>query len=225
MSREASVSIAATIVRRRSMTRVAYLDSDLPEDLASILWHRPETLVERGETLQRTGLRWTVRLNWSSREYVLKHYRPSWWHAVRQLVRPSRAWSTWHATHKLADAGVVTPRPVACIENRWGALRRDSFLMYPFVDGRTLRSYFSREAKESRSLADNLWGQLGELWQQLARLQASLADTNTGNFIVCPAGRVWVIDLDKARFHRLAHTADRHQQRGWKQLLRSAAKC
>jgi hypothetical protein len=170
-------------------------------------------------------LRWTVRVSWASQHYVLKQYHPTWWHAARQLVRPSRAWSTWSATHRLADGGIVTPRPVACVENRWGQLRRDSFLMYPFVDGRTLRSYFSNEAQQSRSLADNLWRQLRELWQQLAQLQASLEDTNTGNFIVCSAGRVWVIDLDKARFHRLAQTAGRHQQRGWNQLLRSAAKC
>ncbi|MEX2309590.1 MAG: lipopolysaccharide kinase InaA family protein [Pirellulales bacterium] len=225
MNGETRQAIPSTVIRRRSLTRVAYFDGALPDDLAKLLWHRPETLADLGETLQRTGLRLTVRLTWASKQYVLKHYRPSWWHAVRQLVQPSRAWSTWTATHKLADAGIVTPRPVACIENRWGGLRRDSFLMYPYVDGRTLRSYFSGEAKESRPLADNLWRQLGELWQQLAQLRASLADTNTGNFIVCPAGRVWVIDLDKARFHRLAYTADRHQKRGWKQLLRSAAKC
>jgi thiamine kinase-like enzyme len=56
-------------------------------------------------------------------------------------------------------------------------------------------------------------------------LRASLADTNVGNFIVCPGGRLWVIDLDKACFHRLAFTAARQQQRAWEQLLRSAAKC
>jgi hypothetical protein len=97
--------------------------------------------------------------------------------------------------------------------------------MYPYVEGRTLRSYLAAEAKQSRSLAENLWRQLGDLWQRLERLQASLADTNTGNFIVCPNGRLWVIDLDKACFHRLAYMAARHQQRGWNQLLRSAAKC
>jgi hypothetical protein len=205
--------------------RVAYFDEALPNDLAILLWQRPETLVDSGETLQRTGLRWTVRVAWGAQQYVVKHYQPTWWHAARQLVRPSRAWSTWAATHKLADAGVVTPRPVACVENRWGSLRRDSFLVYPYVDGRTLRSYFSCEAKESRALANNLWRQLSDLWLQLSQLRASLADTNTGNFIVCPAGRIWVIDLDKACFHRSARIANRHQQRGWKQLLRSAAKC
>jgi RIO-like serine/threonine protein kinase len=217
-------SAISPLARRRSFTRVAHFAAPLPDDLMDRLWTDPVSLLENAETLQRTGMRWTVRLTWASQRYVLKHYRPNWMHKAKQFVLPSRAWATWTATHKLADAGIATPRPVACIENRWGKLRRDSFLMYPYVEGRTLRSYFSREARESRSLADNLWQQLDDLWRRLEQLGASLADANTYNFIVCPAGRLWVIDLDKACFHRLAFTAARHQQRGWQKLLRSAEK-
>jgi hypothetical protein len=36
---------------------------------------------------------------------------------------------------------------------------------------------------------------------------------------------LWVIDLDKARFHRTAYMAAKQQQRGWEQFMRSAAKC
>ncbi|MCI0333762.1 MAG: lipopolysaccharide kinase InaA family protein [Planctomycetes bacterium] len=215
----------SAVSSRRSLTRVAYFEADLPNDLADQMWRDPVSLVNAGETLQRTGLRHTVRVTWGSREYVIKHYQPSWWHAVKQLTSRSRASATCTATQKLADAGISTPRPTACIENRWGMLRRDSFLIYPYVEGRTLRSYFSREAKESRTTAECLWRQLRELWQQLEQQKASLADTNTGNFIVSPAGVLWVIDLDKARFHRMPTAAARYQERGWRQLLRSAAKC
>jgi hypothetical protein len=215
----------SAVATRRSFGRVAHFATDLPAELAEQLWRDPASLMKDGDTLQRTGLRNTVRLTWKSQQYVMKHYQPSWWHAVRQLPTTSRAWATCSATMKLADAGIATPRPAACIENRWGVLRRDSFLMYPYLEGRTLRSYFKQEAKESRAVAENLWQQLHELFRRLEQLQASLSDTNTGNFIICPAGRLWVIDLDKARFHRLPKIAAIYQQRGWKQLLRSAAKC
>jgi hypothetical protein len=210
---------------RRSLTRVARFAADLPGELVEQLWADPVSLMKIGETLQRTGLRNTVRFTWASRTYVMKHYQPSWWHAVKQLATTSRAWATCSATLRLADAGIATPRPAACIENRWGMLRRDSFLIYPYLEGRTLRSYFKHDAKESRTVAENLWKQLHELWSRLEQLKASLADTNTGNFIVSPSGRIWVIDLDKARFHSLPTVAAIHQARGWKQLLRSAAKC
>ena len=211
---------------RRSLTRVAHCDDSLPEDLAAMLWHEPATLLGRGEQLRANGARRTVRLAWHSTLFVLKHYvEPTRRHAIKQTVQSSRAWSTWKFTHRLADAGIATPRPVACVENRWGPLRRDSFLMYPYIEGRTLRSYFAAEAKQSPVLHQHLWLQLNELWQRLVELRVSLGDTNLGNFIICPAGHLWLIDLDKSRFHHSPGAAAPHQERAWKQLLRSAAKC
>ena len=212
-------------VGRRSFTRVATYDAQLPEDLVEVLWDRPASLVKMGEPLRIKGVRRTVRLNWRERCYVVKHYvEPSRRHALKRAGQRSRARLTWNMMHKLADAGVATPRPVACVENRYGPLRRDSILIYPYQEGRTLRSCLERDARDGQLLAERLWRQLRDLWQRLAKLRASLADTNLGNFIVCPAGRLWVIDLDKARFHRLAFTAAQHQRQGWKQLLRSAEK-
>jgi hypothetical protein len=213
------------VVGRRSFGRVAIHSAQLADDLAQILWEQPHSLVEMGEPLRIKGVRRTVRLSWGTQHYVLKHYvESSRRHALKRAVQPSRARLTWTVMHKLADAGIATPRPVACIENRFGPLRRDSFLMYPYQEGRTLRSCFAGAARQSHPPAERLWRQLRDLWQRLAQLRASLADTNLGNFIVCPAGRLWVIDLDKARFHRLAYTAAQHQRRGWKQLLRSAGR-
>jgi hypothetical protein len=226
MSVEVESGTAPIAIRRRSFVRVAHTCRSLPDDLAAMLWRDPGSLIETGQELRTSGARRTVKLEWQSQLYVLKHYvEPTWRHALKQTSQHSRAWSTWVFTHRLADSGVATPRPVACIENRWGVLRRDSFLMYPYVEGRTLRSYFAAEAKHSMSLHDRLWHQLRELWQRLVELHVSLGDTNLGNFIVCPTGQLWLIDLDKSRFHRAAGTAAPHQERAWKQLLRSAAKC
>ena len=205
---------------------MAYFDASLPEDLIDSLWEDPAAVLSRGEKLQFKGVRHTVRLSWQSQPLVLKHYvEPSRRHALKQLVLSSRAWKTWAFSQRLADFGVATPRPVACIENRWGALRRDSYLMYPYVEGKTLHHYFAGEAKQSPALHERLWQQLNEVWQQLIELRASLEDTNVGNFIICPAGRLWLIDLDKSRFHTNPNTAAAHQERAWKKLLRSAAKC
>jgi tRNA A-37 threonylcarbamoyl transferase component Bud32 len=213
------------VVCRQSTRRLALYGSHLPDDLVETLWNEPASLVSASEPLQRRGVRATVKVTWAGQHYVLKHYvEPSWRHALKRTVLPSRANLTWNVAHKLAAAGVATPRPVAYVENRWGRLRRDSFLMYPYVEGRTLSDCFGCGLPESQPMKDSLWRQLGELWQKLVELQASLADTNTGNFIVCPAGRLWVIDLDKARFHRLAWFATRRQRDGWQRLLRSSGK-
>jgi hypothetical protein len=96
--------------------------------------------------------------------------------------------------------------------------------MYPFVPGQQLKTFFSRRQNTPPELRQSLWKELEELWLQLADLRASLGDANLGNFIVGPTGRLWVIDLDKARFHHFAPLAARHQRQRWKQVLRSATK-
>jgi hypothetical protein len=213
------------IAIERSFKRLTICDAAVPADLAEMICRWPEVMIERGERLQ-WKVRRTVLLTWRKEKFVFKQYRePSRRHAFKQLFQHSRAWQTWSFAHRLANAGIATPRPVACIENRWGRLRRDSFLMYPYVEGRTLRSYFDEEAVESPVVREGLWKQIHNLWQQLATLRVSLGDTNVSNFIVGPTGQLWLIDLDKSRFHLARISAAPHQQRAWLQLLRSAAKC
>jgi Lipopolysaccharide kinase (Kdo/WaaP) family len=223
---QSASTISHSTIERRTFCRVAYLNPSLPEDLAAALWNDPSILLGQGEQLRVRGTRRTSRIAWKAQHYVVKHYvEPTFRHTLKQTIQPARARLTWDFAHRLADFGVATPRPVACIENRLGPFRRDSYLMYPYVEGRTLRSYFAVEAKQSPTLHDRLWEQVKELWQRIVELRVSLSDSNLNNFIVAPTGQLWLIDLDKSRFHRYARFAARRQARAWQQLLRSASKC
>ena len=211
-----------TIVRQ-SFRRVSHYDRSLPADLASLVCDNPASLVRLGEPLQTGAARRTVRLEWNSQPFVLKHYAEhTRRHTIKQLVLPSRAKRTWDFAHRLVAAGIATPRPVACVENRLGPLRRDSFLMYPFIDGRTLQNCIAEDAKRSPAIREQLWQQIHDVWQRLVDLRISLGDTNLANFIVCPTGELWLIDLDKSRVHRRRSAAAPHQQRAWEKLVRGA---
>jgi hypothetical protein len=215
---------SSRIVTCQSFRRVAHFDWSLHRDLVSTLWTDPESLLGRGDPLQTSGARQTVRLEWNAQPFVLKHYQaPTRRHSLMHLVLPSRAWKTWAFAHRLVAAGIATPRPVACIENRWGPFRRDSYLMYPYVEGRTLRTCIAEDAKQSPPVRERLWQQISELWQRLVELRVSLQDTNLANFIVSPSGQIWLIDLDKSRFHHAPEAAAPHQERGWKELVQRAA--
>jgi hypothetical protein len=191
-----------------------------------MLWHRPEALVAMGTPLRAIGVRRTVDIHWGGHRFVMKHFvEPSWRHGLKRLVISSRAQSAWKASFRLANAGIATPRAVACVENRWGPLRRDSYLVYPYIEGTTLKSYFSDPDAKDPSRVSSCWAQLCDLWKQLVSMRVTLGDANLRNFIVAPSGKLWVIDLDKIRFHR-SHVFARRQQRiRWNQVLRSAAKC
>lgn len=213
---------AESIPARRSWWRVAYLNAMLPEDLREVLWR---SAIAAGEPLRHGGARSTVRLRWSNRSYVVKHYvEPTLRHSIKQNIARSRARTTWLTAHRLADAGIATPRPVACIENRFGPFRSDSYLIYPYVEGQTLRSYLGCEESAARPLVAELHDQLVEFWFRLKQLRISLGDSNLRNFIIGNGGQLWVIDVDKARFHRMDYVAARRYERGLHQLKRSAGK-
>ena len=211
-------------LRREALSRCAVLDPELPQDLMEQLWRDPASLIHQGEMLRRTSLRRTVLLTWGSKKYVLKQYKPTWWHFLRQLPLRSWAAATFRVTHQLIHAGIATPKPVACVENRWGTLRRDSFLMYEYVEGVMLRTYLAEEAHQRQTVSEQLTQQISDFWRRLDELRIGLADAHTGNFIVCPAGRLWIIDLDKTRFHRWPTLAARQQKRAWQIFVRSAGK-
>jgi hypothetical protein len=204
---------------------VLTVDRHLPDDIATLLWQAPDSLVAMGEPLRQVGARSTVKLFWDNEAYVLKHYvEPTLRHSLKQNVSRSRACTTWLTAHKLADAGFSTPRPVAFVENRLGPFRGDSYLLYPYVAGETLRSYLKNDEVQQSSLLSEIREQLVAFWSRLKQMRVSLADTNLKNFIVGDAQRLWVIDVDKVRFHRLTYAAARQHQRGWQQLTRSAQK-
>ena len=214
---------ASGIVMRRSWRRVAYFDSTLSADLAETLWQAPHSLLAGAVTLRKVGARSTVRVDRHEQSFVLKHYEePTFRHAVKQNVSRSRARITWLVAHKMANSGIATPRPVACVENRLGPFRGDSYLMYPYVPGMTLRACLQCEADSPK--IGVVREQLLELWDRLKQIRVSLADTNLQNFIVGDSGRLWVIDVDKARFHRMAYVAQFYHERGWNQFSRHAHK-
>jgi hypothetical protein len=209
-----------TIAVRETKSRVAHFDASLPDELIEALWDEPEKLADFGSVLQLKRVRRTVRLIWASRVYVLKHYmEPTWQHAVKHSFQASRARRTWAATHRLADAGIATPRAVACIERRWGQLWTDSFMMYPYVEGQTLTEYFKHRLNSAST--DCVWQQLQEIWQRLARIRVSLSDSNIRNFILDANDKIWAIDLDRTYNHRSRFITAYYNARTWRRLVQS----
>jgi hypothetical protein len=52
-------------------------------------------------------------------------------------------------------------------------------------------------------------------------MNCGLGDANVGNYVICPSGRMWVIDLDKARIYRTQRAGQRRRDWTWRFLERS----
>jgi hypothetical protein len=198
-----------------------HCDASLAEEFATNLWNRTEAIVARGVVLRKTRLRSAVLVEADGCMYVIKHYFPrSLRFSLKQRIIGSQAYRSYRVGRVLSEAGVRTPRPVACIEHRWRGLHRDCFLVYPHVEGGSLRSSINQGYLNDFEIA-SAWRQLRSLWEQLISLRVGLRDANIGNFIVDSTGMLWLIDLDDCCIHRSATLAHARLQNRWYQLYRS----
>ena len=206
---------------RRSPTRVLHYNASLPEELVDALWERPDEVLAAGDVMRKTHLKSAVRIAHESRSYVLKHYfERSLAFAVKKTLRGTQARNAFELGCTLADAGIKTPRPMAYVDNLRQGLCRDCYLLYPFVDGLSLRSSINEGHMNDDDVAKAA-DQVEKLWNRLTELRVGLRDANTGNFIVSPKGELWLIDLDDSRIHRSALVARAHLLNRWFQVHRS----
>lgn len=139
-----------------------------------------------------------VRLRRDDGDFVLKRYnRKGPVHTATHLLLRSRAAWCWRTGRRLEEVGLRTPRPLAYVERRLGALRFESWLLTPFVDGRTLLEVVQGDPS-AEALARHA-EDFGAIWRTLGALRAGHDDMKATNFIVDEAGRLWLIDLDGMR--------------------------
>src|SRR5438552_9907627 len=119
----------ATIARRRSIRASLWHDSSLPSSLVERLWNDPDQLIAHGSMLKDGDRCTVVRFDHDGRSMVLKRFnlKDQLHTAVHMLMRSRARWC-WSNALALHAAGVPTPRPLACLdERRAGLLRRRSF--------------------------------------------------------------------------------------------------
>lgn len=169
------------------------------------------TLLKDGGTCTVAAVEQDGRLRVVKR-YNLKHWR----HALSRAWRPSRAWHSWQAAHRLAFYGIATPRPLALLEERFGPLRRRAFLVTDHCPGANLLDCLD----PARLPPPELQQALRQLFATLFRLQISHGDLKATN-LLWHDGEVVLIDLDALVQHRSASRFARAWQRDRRRLLRN----
>ena len=143
-----------------------------------------------------------VRVESGGRVRVIKRYNlKSFRHALSRFWRPSRAWHSWVAGHRLAFFGIATPAPLAMLEERVGPLRRRAFLVTDHCPGDSLMQRLSPDREPDDEMATALI----DLFEQFLRLKITHGDMKATN-LLWHDGRIVVIDLDAMVRHD-SHTA------------------
>ncbi|PHR95434.1 MAG: hypothetical protein COA68_17330 [Oceanobacter sp.] len=133
------------------------------------------------------------------RKLVVKRYNiKGFGHWLSRFWRPSRAWHSWLAGHRLQFQGIATPAPLAMIESRFGPLRRRSWLVNEFCPGRNLLELFGADGQRLPTEEES--AALLRLLEQLRDARISHGDFKATN-LLWHAGQVWLIDLDSMQTH------------------------
>lgn len=134
-----------------------------------------------------------------------------WWRGGSR----TRSFAEFRVTREAAQRGIPVPRPVAAYYRREGMFYTAAILLERLENVRTL-------ADRSAVAGDGApWEEAGRLIARCHRAGLDHADLNAHNLLFDPAGRGWVIDLDRARL-RIPETGWR--ERNLRRLERSLRK-
>jgi hypothetical protein len=169
----------------------------------------PDRPFSRAPLLKDGGSSSVTQFESGARMLVIKRYNiKGLGHWITRFWRPSRAWHSWLAGHRLHFLGIATPAPLAMIESRFGPLRRKAWLISEFCPGPNLLELFGTDGQTlpTSEQADALLGLLA----QLREARISHGDCKATN-LLWHAGQVYLIDLDSMQ----AHSSQTNYHRAW----------
>jgi (heptosyl)LPS beta-1,4-glucosyltransferase len=207
------------LATRRSVRRRMTWDSSLPDDVVSALWDSPEDVLRQGKCLQSKSRTTVARVDFASGPYLLKfHHWAGFWKTLTKSLAVSPNRRSFNDGLKLADRGVPTPLPLACVDVRLGPLNTCSYLLTEFVSGTSL--YRTMRFGEPNAIAvDHFAQQVADIWQMLDEMQFCHNDLKPENLMIDDDYRVWLIDLENGRWHTDLQSLRHYQREDAKRLL------
>lgn len=155
----------------------------------------PDAWLARGTPLKQGRTATLALVEHAGRQLVLKRYNlKSAGHALSRAWRPSRAWHSWLAAHRLEFLGIATPKPLALIENRCGPLRGRAWLVTEYCPGQSLADLSKTQIAPDAAQCEAI----GKLFRHLAAARIAHGDLKATN-LLWHDGSLHLIDLDALR--------------------------
>jgi len=146
-----------------------------------------------------------VVLNVDGKPIVVKRANTKgWFHYIRRLFCTSRAKINWHFAMRLQSAHIETFKPIAYLEERFGPLKRRSYLICSLISGIDALQFFSNSLYQAswEKVATNIVAMI----EKLAAKSLSHRDLNLSNIILVD-DEPYLIDLDSMRHYRRPYWA------------------
>lgn len=119
-------------------------------------------------------------------------------HYILSPTFPSRAWASWETARGLLQVGARTPKPLYVYTRRTGGFIQENLFITAAIHPRqSLRALLKSDATQ-----ESMEAAVGDLARSIGRMHAGAImhnDLTTANFLVCLAGEVYIVDLNRAR--------------------------
>jgi len=154
--------------------------------------------------------------------YVVKRYNPKGIaYELKHKGQISRARKSWLNAHLLRFMGILTPEPVALIEQQTALGKGCSYFICKFQQGQTSWDYFCEESFDESmdkkyAVADNLIAVLN----QLSDYQITHGDLKGSNFLIHQE-HVYLLDLDAMSQHKFNWQFNKSWQRDKQRFLKN----
>ena len=159
-----------------------------------------DAIMDKGHILKDGRTCYVSRLTWNSKDVVVKRYNNKGLiHSLRHTIKRPRAFRGWLHSHRLGMLNILTPKPLAYIENHRGPIIRKSYQVTEFVKGPNLYN-FLRDDTVSVQQRSTVIDQLKKLLEQLGKHHISHGDLKHSNILITENGPV-LTDLDAMKVH------------------------
>jgi tRNA A-37 threonylcarbamoyl transferase component Bud32 len=210
----------------RSMRRFMVCDRDVASpEMLKFLADPDASLAQADSKYLKQGNTCTLwRARIGEHTLVVKRYNiKGIKHRIGRLFRPTRAAVSWQNAHRLETCGILTPKPLALVEQRFGPLRGRAWYVSEYVEGDdslVLCESSSNVSIDVQAAAESVV----ELLKRMASCRISHGDMKGNNFILSKQGAT-VIDLDAMKQHVCKHGFRRAQQRDLRRFMRNWETC
>jgi tRNA A-37 threonylcarbamoyl transferase component Bud32 len=165
------------------------------------LIEKTDALMDNGKVIKSDTTTYLSLLLWNNKRVVIKRYNHKGLiHSLRYTIKGSRAKRSWLNGQLLTLLNILTPKPLAFIEQRKGLLLWKSYLVTEYVPAQKLCDFLQDDrisGQEKKETAERL----RRLLDKLGEYRITHGDLKPTNILITKNGTV-LTDLDSVKIHK-----------------------